>query len=68
MGEGCVDIFSINNNKLLCILDYYGNFLIMKKADGLSADGQIRAIETVFTEFGLQKKIVSDEGTNFISP
>ena len=39
----------------------------MKKADGLSADGLIRAAKIVFTEFGLPKKTILDAGMNFIS-
>ena len=36
------DISSIGNNTLLCIVDYYSKFPIMK-ADGLSTDDLIRA-------------------------
>ena len=58
-------IFSIKNNMLICIVDYYSKFPIVKKADGLSADDLIRGAKIVFAEFGLPKKIVSDAGTNF---
>ena len=61
------DVFSINYNMLLCIVDYYSKFPIVKKADGLSADDLTRGAKIVFTEFGLPKKIVSDAGKNFIS-
>ena len=50
------DIFSMNSNTLLYIVDYYRKFPIMKKADGLSADDLIRAAKVVFTEFELPKK------------
>ena len=53
-------IFSIHNNTLLCIVDYYSKFPIMKKADGLSADDLFREMKIVFTQFGLPKKVVSD--------
>ena len=50
-------IFRINNNTLLCIVDYYSKFPVMKRADGLSGDELIRATKTVFAEFGpLEKK------------
>ena len=39
----------INNNMLLCIVDYYSNFPIMKKADHLSAEDLIRVAKIVFT-------------------
>ena len=35
------DIFSINNHVVLCIVDYYSKFPIVKKADGLTADDLI---------------------------
>ena len=59
------DIFSINNNTLLCIVDCY-KFPIVKRAGALSADNLIRVDKIVFTEFWLPKKIVSDLGMNFI--
>ena len=61
------DIFSITNNMLLCIVDYYSKFPIMKKADSLSADNLIGTAKIMFTEFKLPKKTVSKVGTNFIS-
>ena len=61
------DIFSIHNNTLLYIVDYYSKFSVMKKADGLSADDLVRAVNIFFTEFGPPKKMFSDVGINFIS-
>ena len=61
------DIFTIKNNTLLCIADYYSQFHIVKKADGLSVGNLIKAVKTVFAEFRLPKKIVLDAGTNLIS-
>ena len=54
-----IDIFSINNNIPLCVVDYYSKFSIMQRADGLSADDLMRTAKFVFAEFGLSKKIVS---------
>ena len=51
------DIFSINNNAQLCIVDCYSKFPIVKKSDGLSANKLIRTVKIVFNEFGLLKKI-----------
>ena len=36
------DTFSLNNDMLLCIIDYYSRFLVVKKTDGLSADDPIK--------------------------
>ena len=61
------NIFTIKNNTLLCIANYYSKFQVTEKTDGFSAENLIRAIKIVFAEFGLPKKIVSNAGTNFIS-
>ena len=60
------DIHTINDNKLLCIVDQYSRFPIMKKADGLSAVDLIRTAKIVFTEFWPPMKIVSDEGISSV--
>ena len=54
------DIFSINNNTQLHIVDYYSKFPIMIKADGHSGDDLFREAKSVDTEFGLQKKTLSE--------
>ena len=46
------DIFSVNNNTLLCVVDYYSKFPIVERVDGLSTDDLIKAAKIVFTEFG----------------
>ena len=63
----CSDIFTIENNTLLHIVDYYSKFPVVKKTNGLLAENMIKVVKIVFAEFGLPKKIVSDVGTNFIS-
>ena len=52
---------------LLCIVDYYSKFPIMKKTDDLMADKLITVASIMSAEFRLPKKIVSDAGTNFRS-
>ena len=55
--EGCWYWYIfINNNTLLCIVDYFSKFPVMKKADGLSADHLTRAAIIVFTKFGPPKE------------
>ena len=48
------NIFSINNNTLLCIVNYYSKFPVVKKTSCLSADNLIRTAKIVLAEFGLQ--------------
>ena len=52
---------------LLCTVDFYSKFLVMKKMGILAADDLIQMAKMIFPEGGLPKKIVSDGGTNFIS-
>ena len=61
------DIFSITNNILLCIVNYYSMFPIVKKTGGLLANDLIKAAKIVFTGFVLPKEIVSHVGTTFRS-
>ena len=39
-----VNIYTVENNTLLCIADDYSKFPIVKKTDGPSADSLIRAV------------------------
>ena len=53
------NIFTVKNNLLLCIVDYYSKFPVIKKTDGLSAGGLIRAVKIgFFSEFRLSKTSV----------
>ena len=56
-----------NNKKYLCIVDYHSKFLIVKKAEDMSAQSLVLACKAIFSEFGLPKKIMPDVGGNFIS-
>ena len=61
------DTFSINNNTLLYIVDYYSRFSVMDRDDVLSVDDVIKATKIVFAKFGIPKKILSDADLNFPS-
>ena len=49
------DIFMINNENLLCIVDYYRKFPVIKKVESLSPEDLLWAVRIVFSEFGLPK-------------
>ena len=49
------DALIINNKCLLCIVDYYSIFAVIKKMESLSAKELIWAGRVVFAEFGLPK-------------
>ena len=44
------DIFMVNNKMLLCIIDYYSKFLIVKKVDDLVADDLLQMARMIFAE------------------
>ena len=39
------DVFQVNNKNYLCIVDYHGKFLVVKKMDNLSAGSLISAFK-----------------------
>ena len=49
------DIFMINDENSLFIVDYYSRFLV-KNVESLSAKDLIRAVKIIFVEFVLSKK------------
>ena len=59
------DIFMINGEILLCIVDYHSKFPIVKKVNSLSADDLVRMTNLILAESGLPEKNVSDADTNF---
>ena len=52
------DIFMVNNKNVLCIVDYYSKFLVMKKVESMSPEDLIKAIKVIFGKFGLPKNLV----------
>ena len=68
------DICLIKNETLLCIIDYYRKFPVMKRGDGLSTEDLIRTTTLMFPIFGLPKNgircrhnFVSDHFKQFCS-
>ena len=61
------DMFALDNEQYLCIVDYHGKCPFVKKTNDLSADSLILACKIIFAEYGMSKKIMSDSGSNFIS-
>ena len=56
-----------NNITLLCVVDYYSKFPIVKKISVLSPDDLRHTSKLIFAELGLPKKIISDAGTGVTS-
>ena len=61
------DLFPINNSNFFHVVEYHSKFPIVKRAEKISADSLSTCGNVLLAEYGLPKKIISDEGTNFIS-
>ena len=61
------DILTLNNSHIFCIVDHHNQIPIVKRTEGQSAELLIRFCKTVFSEYGLPNKIISESGTDFIS-
>ena len=59
------DMFTLSNKNYLSIVNYHSKFPIVKK--DILADSLVLACKVILSEFGLQKKIMSDVDGNFIS-
>ena len=49
------NIFTVKNNMLLYIVDYYSMFHVNKNTDSLWDDSLLRISKIAFVEFGLPK-------------
>ena len=61
------DVFHFNNINYLCVVDYNSKFPIVWKLQGLSVEHLINTVSAIFTEYGIPHKLMSDQGTNFVS-
>ena len=61
------DMFTLNNKHYLCIVDYHGKLLIIKRTADPSADSLILMCKLIFADYSIPKKIMSDSSSNFIS-
>ena len=66
LGRWLVLIFFVKNKTLVCIVNYYSQFPIVKKPS-LTADDLVEAAKIVFIQFGFPKKIISDTSMKFAS-
>ena len=67
MGVVSANVFVINNKTLLCIVDYYRKFPVMKKVGSHAVDSLVQMTKMLFVEYRFSKKIITDAGINFIS-
>ena len=51
------DVYMINNNNLLCIVDYYSMFPVVKTLASLSVHDPVQAAKTIFAEVDCSEKL-----------
>ena len=61
------DIFTIDNEHYVCIVDYNNKFPVIKQVEGFNTDNLIKILKIIFSESRLPSKIVSDAGTSILS-
>ena len=61
------DIFTINNKRLLCIVDDYSKLPLVKTVGSLVANDLVEMTKMIFVEYGPPRKIFSHTGKNFTS-
>ena len=61
------DIFHINNENYLCVIDYHSKFPVIKRMEGLSTESLITTTKVIFAEYSIPHKLMSDAGNNFVS-
>ena len=66
-GVVVVDVFMIYKKNILCIVDYYSKFPVVKEMVSLSVHDLVQAAKMTFAEFGLPRKIVSNARMNLTS-
>ena len=62
-----IDIFQLNNNQYLLVVEYYSQFPVIRKIASLTSKILITQFKSIFTEYGILKTIISDGGTQYIS-
>ena len=45
------NMFTLNNNNYLCIVDYHSKFPIVKRAEDMTAESLVLACKVIFSEY-----------------
>ena len=61
------DIFQLNNNQYLLVVDHYSQFLVIRNITNLTSKTLITQFKSIFTEYRIPKTIISDGGTQYTS-
>ena len=62
-----IDFFEFQSIKYLLIADYYSRFPVTRKVRSTTASATIDTLKQVFSEYGVPKTVMSDNGPPFSS-
>ena len=57
-----IDFFEFENNKFLAMVDSYSKWIELKVANSWKTDNTIKTLKLWFSQFGILKQLVSDNG------
>ena len=61
------DVCEIHGRNLLVVVDYYSNFIEVKKLTSLTTQSTVHALGDIFARFGVPDLLFTDNATNFSS-
>ena len=62
-----IDFFEFQSNSYLLIADYYSRFPVIRKVRSTTASATIDILKQVFSEYGVPKTVMSENGPQFAS-
>ena len=62
-----IDFFEFENNTFLAMVDSYSKWIETKVANSWKTDNSIKRLKLWFSQFGIPKQLVSDNGIQFTS-
>ena len=61
------DLFEIGNETFIVVVDYYSNFIEVKKLSGTRSVSIVAYLKEQFARYGIPDELVSDNGPQYTS-
>ena len=58
----CADLCEVHGHTLLVVCDYYSNFINLERINKVTTRGVIKALNSMFSQYGAPDVVVSDNG------
>ena len=59
------DLFFWNNSNYLLLVDHYSSYFVLRKLSSTRSQDVICKLKTIFSEFGIPRKVISDNGPQY---